>query len=200
MKALGPFEVSAVSEGRTGLGLGIIIGACEVVSVSDEVMSSSVGKQRNYNLASKTVVLAKFLPRNHYYRIEWPADRPSFGQPTLVGQIDHQTYVPLVFEVVVCFDLSRFNYLTYLTSADVIYHLSSLVGFVICVRSYSYFTKLEWTCLLSEIGAVETFTIWCVYILLHMHPEQTPGQNGVDSKYQSMAVILIRDLLVQDGT
>jgi len=41
MKALGPFEVSAVSGGRTGLGLGIIIGACEVMSVSDEVMSSS---------------------------------------------------------------------------------------------------------------------------------------------------------------
>ena len=41
MKALGPFEVSAVSGGRTGLGLGIIIRACEVMSVSDEVMSSS---------------------------------------------------------------------------------------------------------------------------------------------------------------
>lgn len=43
MKALGPFEVSAVSGGRTGLGLEIIIGACEVTSVSDEVMSSSTG-------------------------------------------------------------------------------------------------------------------------------------------------------------
>ena len=39
MKALGPFEVSAVSGGRTRLG--IIIGACEVTSVSDEVMFSS---------------------------------------------------------------------------------------------------------------------------------------------------------------
>ena len=42
MKALGPFEVSAVSGGRAGLGLGIIIGACEVMSISDEVMSSSI--------------------------------------------------------------------------------------------------------------------------------------------------------------
>jgi hypothetical protein len=41
MKALGPFKVSAVSGGRTGLGLGIIIGTCEVMSVSDEMMSSS---------------------------------------------------------------------------------------------------------------------------------------------------------------
>ncbi len=41
MKALGPFEVSAVSGSRTGLALGIIIGTCEVMCVSDEVMSSS---------------------------------------------------------------------------------------------------------------------------------------------------------------
>jgi hypothetical protein len=38
MKVLGPFEVSAVSGGRTGLGLGIIIGTCEAMCVSDEVM------------------------------------------------------------------------------------------------------------------------------------------------------------------
>ena len=42
MKVLGLFEVSAVSGGRTGLGLRIIIGTCEVTSVSNEVMSSSI--------------------------------------------------------------------------------------------------------------------------------------------------------------
>lgn len=40
-------------------------------------------------------------------------------RPILIGRIDRQTCVPLVFEDVACFDLSRFGYLT---CADIIYH------------------------------------------------------------------------------
>lgn len=47
---------------------------------------------------------------------------------TLVGWIDHHT-IPLVFEVMVCFYLSKFDNLT---SADVIYHsrLYSRLGYL----------------------------------------------------------------------
>ncbi len=42
MNVLGSFKVSVVSGGRTGLGLGIVIGTCEVMCVSYEVMFSRV--------------------------------------------------------------------------------------------------------------------------------------------------------------